>query len=278
MTLRSVAVVMMILCPVRPAAAQGDRAGTDTVRQSLSGTVIGDGERVLRLAGAVATSPLRWTAAGWLQAGGTVLLTGASSLADGDVRAAMDRNRSALAGHLDDVFTQYGTGLNVALVSIAAYGGGLLTGNTWLRETALLTGSAVLFSGAAGVIVKVATGRARPYTGLGNHAFHHFTSDADYLSFPSGHVVVAFAVSTVLSERLSNPWATAGLYGVAGMTALSRIYSREHWFSDVVFGAILSSAIAHTVVSEYEEQEPPSCGSGLGLEAGPGSITLYWRL
>ncbi len=67
-------------------------------------------------------------------------------------------------------------------------------------------------------------------------------------SFPSGHAVAgaAVAVGLVLAffpagERRRWEWAAAGF---AFVMAFSRVYLNAHWFSDVVVGVLLGTAIA----------------------------------
>jgi len=277
MALRSFALCSLVLFSCRPAGAQADSAAGISGGQTAVGTVVGDAGSVVWLAGRVFSAPARWDMKDAAAGCGVLIVAGGSSLLDTRILSAADRNRKAAYDRLDDVFTQYGDGLTIALASGACYGAGLLLDEHWLRETALLAGTATLFSGAVSTIVKVTVGRARPYTGLNNHTFRHFTSSEDYLSFPSGHSVVAFSVSTVLSERIGNPWATAALYTAATLTAASRIYSRDHWFSDTVFGGIVASAIAHTVVQEYEARGARHGDSRLEIVPGPGSLTVLWR-
>jgi len=277
MALRSLALCSLVLFSCRPAGAQTDTASGISGGETVVGTVAGDAESVAWLAGRVFSAPLRWDMKDAAAGCGVLIVTGASSLLDTRILSAADRNRKAAYDRIDDVFTQYGDGLTIAAASAAGYGAGLLLHEPWLRETTLLAGTATLFSGAVSTIVKVSVGRARPYTGLSNHTFRHFTSNEDYLSFPSGHSVVAFSVSTVLSERIGNPWATAALYTAATLTAASRIYSRDHWFSDTVFGGIVSSAIAHTVVQEYEARASRCESSRLEIVPGPASMTVLWR-
>ena len=69
-------------------------------------------------------------------------------------------------------------------------------------------------------------------------------------SYPSGHtttaVVVAGVVLLLLDRRLTataRRWALVAVAGYAGVTGASRIYLRQHWFSDVLAGWLLGTAI-----------------------------------
>ncbi len=272
-------IALMLSLPVVPCAlAQSDSAAVLDARESPVNVVLGDGADMLHVTGSVFTGPAHWATLDWVKAGSVIALTGVSALADDNALAAADRNRSAAHDRLADAFRQYGEGLNIALVSGGLYGAGLLFHDKWIRETGLLMGTATLLSGATSALIKVTVGRARPYTGQGNHWFRHFTLDDNYFSFPSGHTVVAFSVSTVLAERIGDPWVSSGLYGVAALTALSRVYSREHWFSDIVFGALLSTSIAHSVVNTYGTGENSCSTSDVEIAPSFRGLTLLWRI
>ncbi len=248
-------------------------AQSDTV--SLMRTAGQDGLTILHAAGFVFTGPTRWEGPDWLKLGGTVVATGGAALLDDEWLDLMDRNRNSLNDRLADVTVLYGDAAGIVVFAGGFYATGLLAHNTWLRETGLLVGTSVLLSGAVSTIMKTVVGRARPYMELGNHRFKPFTfTDEDYLSFPSGHTVVAFSISTVLARRIGNPWATAGLYALATGTALSRTYTRNHWLSDVVCGGIISTLISDSIVSWYERGEETSPRLGLNIEPRPGGIAV----
>jgi membrane-associated phospholipid phosphatase len=249
-------------------------AQTDTV--SLMRTAGQDGLTVLHAAGHVFTGPTRWEAADWAKFGGLAAATGAAALLDDEWFSLMDRNNNSQSDRLSDVVVQYGDAGGLVLVG-GFYVTGLLARNTWLRETGLLAGTSILMTGALNTIIKTIVGRARPYLGLGNHEFKPFTfSDDDYLSFPSGHTIVAFSISTVLSRQIDNPWATVGLYTLAAGTAWSRTYTRHHWLSDVVCGGVMSTLISNSIVSWYKRGTDDSPGLGLNIVPGPNGIAVIY--
>lgn len=63
------------------------------------------------------------------------------------------------------------------------------------------------------------------------------------VSFPLGHTTMAFAFSSVLTSLISNPYATIGLYCLVVLTASQRMYSDQHWLSDVILGASIGTAV-----------------------------------
>lgn len=81
--------------------------------------------------------------------------------------------------------------------------------------------------------IKAATQRPRP-------------DATDRWSLPSGHASTTFATATVLAGHFG--WrVSVPAYLVATYVAASRLHHNRHYASDVVFGAALGIAVAHTV-------------------------------
>jgi membrane-associated phospholipid phosphatase len=255
-------------------------APPDTSAQCAPGmgsVIVSDAHSFVHIAGRVLTSPVRWERDDWLTFGAVGGGIAASSLLDKEGRTLMQRNRSRFNTNLTNYTVQYGDGLNMLLVSAGGYAAGLVFHNEWLRETAMLAGSSILIAGTVSTLTKVLVGRARPYLEKGHGFFKPLTiSDESYFSFPSGHSIVAFAVSGVLAERIQNVWASVALYSLAAGTAYARVYADDHWFSDVVAGAAISVAISRSVVRTYEGDEECRRDTGLRVLPGPGGITVSW--
>ncbi|MBI2318382.1 MAG: phosphatase PAP2 family protein, partial [Betaproteobacteria bacterium] len=75
--------------------------------------------------------------------------------------------------------------------------------------------------------------------GEGSREFKPFTSTSGFDAFPSRHAAVAWAVATPFALEYHAPW----LYGIAAVTNLARVGSREHWFSDTVAGSLIGYGI-----------------------------------
>ena len=241
--------LLLILLLVRciPLQAQPDSTEFPAV-------VVADAKMAFAGALHVCASPSRWNRADWYRAATAGTITAGSSALDADVRTLMQRNAGTTDG-LADAARTFGEGWFVIGVTAGLYGTGVIIRDSWLRETAVLAGTAIVVSTVAAQIIKPLVGRARPYVNSGNRVFHMFTLQDDYNSFPSGHTVAVFAVSSVLAARIDHPLATIALYGAACLTALSRVYTDHHWFSDIVFGGILSSAVGRSLVMWHEEQD-----------------------
>jgi membrane-associated phospholipid phosphatase len=204
-------------------------------------------------------------------AGSTLLLF----CVDKPVREMFLRNRSTLGDRLADFGTQYGNARYGVGVAGGLYLGGLIANNEELRETGAMLLESVVFAGLTTTVLKVVAGRSRPYLGEGNARFLPFRTDDDHLSFPTGHATVAFAVSSLLAERLENTYASIGLYSAAAVTGLSRMYNDEHWLSDVFLGAAIGTTSGLAVARLHKRSEPDT--GGLYLMPAPAGLVAGYR-
>lgn len=217
-------------------------------------TISHDGVAALRTMGHVLASPTRWGRRDLLVAGGIVGATAVGYSVDDRVYNFMERNLSSFNDDATRVAAEYGSGYFAIGIPATLYLSGILFKDAWVRETAVIVGSTVLLTSAITTAGKIVIGRARPYTGLGRHTFKPFEAKEDFMSFPSGHTTAAFALSASLAMRIRNPWASVVLYGLSVAAATSRMYTRDHWFSDVVFSAAYTTAVAHSVVMCFENE------------------------
>ncbi len=249
-----------------------------TSSPSLSSTISNDFSLYAKLSLHTISSPLRWQRNDWLVAGGVVGGAFLSSFADEDVLLLMDRNRNSQNTSLQKIAVEYGSGLNVVLLTGTMYGAGLAFENEWLRETSVLLASALSVSVVTEMALKILVGRARPYTGLSHDQFRPFSTRDEFVSFPSGHTVVAFTLSAVLAERIGNPWASVALYTAATLCATSRMYSRDHWLSDCIFSGALSVFTGRSVVKWYEGgMKEDDASTGLRLIPAGNRLIVEWR-
>jgi hypothetical protein len=273
-------VVISFLVVTGMCVAQTDSIHTATEgpdpTNSLLASVGKDGLMALKVAGHVVASPTRWDGADWLVVGGVVGGTAAGFLLDDEAFNLMERNHSSFNNDVTRVAVEYGSGYVAIGLPVAMYIYGLTLQDKWVRETAVLMGSTLLLTSVITTAGKAVIGRARPYTDFGNHKFKPFNGREDFVSFPSGHTTVAFAVSAVLAARIKNPWASVGLYGVATAAAVSRMYTRDHWFSDVVFTAAYTTAVSQSVV-EWFEKENEDGEHVFNIVPTPSGLSVEWR-
>ena len=101
------------------------------------------------------------------------------------------------------------------------------------------------FAAGIGIVaflwLKRLTGRRRPCA-IVPHCWATLLPP-DQFSFPSGHTITAFAVSTPLILYYPDLW--LGLLFCAISIALSRILLGMHFLSDVIVGAVLGGALGY---------------------------------
>lgn len=117
---------------------------------------------------------------------------------------------------------------------------------------------AIAIGTVIGSILKPTIGRARPYAAGTNNAFifkpFKGYTDGAYRSFPSLHEIGSFAAASVLTAESGRwapewrPYIGAVAYGVAGFVGIGRIYTEQHWASDVVLGSCMGAFIGQRVV------------------------------
>jgi membrane-associated phospholipid phosphatase len=195
----------------------------------------------------------------WAIAGGTFATIGIATTIDDDVRAIALRNQGSDGDRIAEAGNFYGTWIPALGVSGGLYITGLAFDWPRVRVAGRHVAQAVAYAGLVTTVAKFAIGRERPLFDEGQYVFAPFTFDDRYFSLPSGHSTLAFAVSSSLAADIDEPAATVALYGLATITALSRIYSDRHWTSDVLLGAAVGVA----------------CGYGVGnLDGGDGRTSM----
>jgi membrane-associated phospholipid phosphatase len=273
--MRYVFTLILFVLHAHPLAAQEDSLAA--ARPPWHAVAAGDVGTVARGAAYLFGAPGRWEGKEWGDVGFAALATGGAALLDDEVFSVMLHNHSTGLDRISNVVVNYGDGLVLGVLCLGAYSTGLVVEDSWLRETAVLSATALLLTSLSTQVLKIAVGRARPYLGLGNAAFRPFQLEDGYESFPSGHTAAAFSVTAVLAARIDRPWASAGLYTLATLTGLSRIYSEDHWFSDVIFSAIFSASLGRSLVLWYEGSAGEKNRNGLSILPTPRGMTLTYR-
>ena len=114
-----------------------------------------------------------------------------------------------------DISQKYGVVQYAELAGVATYTLGLLANNSEIRTLGRMTVQSLTYSGLTAMFIRMIGGRKRPPYTKDPTNFIGFTTDNSYQSFPSGHVTVAFALSTVFAEYLDSPWSRIAFYGMA---------------------------------------------------------------
>ena len=220
---------------------------------SLGSIVLSDAKTVWIDAGRIFSAPARFQSGDWIETGGIAGGTAVLFSVDESARSLALRNQSQFGDRFFDVGRQYGGFVYPGIIMGGLYIGGLAFRNTDVRLTGVYVFESVAFAGAITSVLKSAFGRSRPYLEEGNTTFRSMEFKTDNTSLPSGHATIAFAISSCLSGRIKNTWASVGLYSLAALTAASRVYHDEHWFSDTFLGAAIGTAVGMSVAHLHDE-------------------------
>ena len=184
------------------------------------------------------TAPLHWDQGDVLAVGGLAAGTAVSAVLESPERSIKFVSRSLYNSFPVQFGNMYGGFWGPAIL-FAGYGGySLITGDMTARKIGYEIGQSLIYAGVIVTAVKIAAGRARPYAGDGKASFVPFSLfDDSHHSFPSGHVTVAFCLSTVLALNAEPLWLKILAFAPAAFTPFARVYQGNHWISDCVFGA-----------------------------------------
>jgi len=214
---------------------------------------------------------------------------GATALAfpiDDDVRRKVSRyGYDTYNGDFWDGPTFYGFVQYPSILGGGLYALGLFTREAEIRKTGRMLIQSLVYSGTIVMGLRYMFGRARPFTSPNGsqYEFTWFNPAGDTQSFPSGHMVVAAATSTILAEQIDTWWARAVLYPFALLTGYARMYNDKHWLSDIIFGAALGYGSAKFVLNQEERREKEekkklkNKGSGLNFYPTFSGIGATWR-
>jgi membrane-associated phospholipid phosphatase len=142
--------------------------------------------------------------------------------------------------------------------SAATYALGRLTRWPDAADIGFHSAEAIAIGTAVGSILKPTIGRARPYAVKGDEPFDFQFgkgyTDGRYRAFPSLHEIGSFAAAAVLTEEVglrspgAKPYVGVIAYGIAGLVGVGRMYTEQHWASDVVLGSALGAFIGRRMV------------------------------
>jgi hypothetical protein len=231
-------------------------------------------------AGAYYTAPLHYTGTDWLHTAGIAGITVLFMTTDKEAKKQLGRNTITSINHdLWDVPYYYGDAVYAGAFCGTVYAAGLFTRSDGVRVTGRLMLESLAFAGSVNLLLKFAAGRQRPYAAANQWNYKPFNVKNEFNSFPSGHATVAFALSSVLAQRIGNVWASIGLYGFAGLTAVSRVVNNQHWVSDVFFGSVLGLGAGYFVVHmENEREHRPGHGAyGFSIYPSLNGLNVVWK-
>lgn len=220
------------------------------------------------------SSPLQWEGKQWLQMVGVAGITLGLYAVDAIVLEQVQNHCPQVLGNALHHLEFFGDGLYTLPALGGLYLYGYVQEDVLAAETALLAVESFFVAGFFSELMKHTAQRHRPRHTDSPYDFDGPLGSRDNLSFPSGHATVAFAVATVLAEQYSHKQGFSSfMYGLAALTALSRVVKNAHWPSDVFFGSVLGYTTARGILALNQEGEeevilfqPSISGWSMGLE------------
>ena len=205
----------------------------------------------------------------WLVAGGTLT---ASFLLDDEAREELSLERAGDGGAMERIGNRFGNPFLVSSAIALGYAAGRLTRQEGLSESTARAAAGFAVTGIVTQTLKWAVGRPRPDLGPEDEELQPGSFDNDHQAWPSGHAAVAFSLATSAAMESDRVWVGAAAYGLAGVTAWSRVRADRHWASDVVAGAVIGTLATRSTIHWLEargaDDDPPA------LMIGPRGATL----
>lgn len=203
----------------------------------------------------ILTLPFRWEKSDWIKASLIAGVTFGLFAYDDEIQDWVQENRSSTSDGISEFAKLFGDGR----FTLPLLGGTYLYGHFFevqkARRIALLSIESVVVSGVFVQAIKFAGHRHRPSTGDADDVWDGPGFSTSHLSFPSGHSSSAFAIATVIaSEYKDKVFVPPLAYGIATLTALSRINDNDHWASDVFFGSVIGYCTAKVIVGLHNNK------------------------
>ncbi len=175
----------------------------------------------------------------WYHVLGTAGGIAALSLLDRTVQRTNQNHRTSGKDDVAEIFRHAGQPEVYLPVALGTMAVGLVSGdNRILRSGGRIAGSLAV-SGAFANFFKLTVGRTRPSYTTDPYKFRPFSRAA---SWPSGHTATAFSLASSVSDEVGILPVSIAAYGVASLTAWSRVNDNRHWLSDVAAGAVIGIA------------------------------------
>lgn len=152
----------------------------------------------------------------------------------------------------------------VVILSVGTYGIGRIAGSRPWSEIGLRATESIVLSSLVTGVLKGAIGRQRPFVDINDSHYYVFGKgfgNNSYQSLPSGHTMAAFAFAASVTDEVNyywpkNTWWVATVtYGSALMVGAARIYTNNHWTSDVILGAGIGT-LGGLVVDRFHRVNP----------------------
>jgi membrane-associated phospholipid phosphatase len=244
---------------VTEAAAPAESGDVDSINLKYLKGYVSD-------AGKLVTAPVNWDKKDWLKVGVVAGVTASLFLVDRNVKSFAQSHQSGVASKFAMVGNDLGNSKYTLPPLGAFYLYGYLADDHKARRTALLAVESFALSGIMTEGLKTLVHRHRPNAGDSSTSFDGPKFSLNNVSFSSGHTASAFSMATVFAEEYKdNPYVPPIAYGLATLTGLSRIYSNEHWSSDVFLGGVIGYFTSKALLSYHKEDKNRILGNRLML-------------
>lgn len=202
------------------------------------------------------SSPFKWQS-------DDILILGISSAAaygamylDKDIKEEIQLTRSETTSFPILLGRLYGEPLTPLILGSIYLVSGNSTGNEKNKKIGFEFLQTTAYSVGVTIILKYIFGRERPSTTDDPFLFDPISfRNNDFLSFPSGHTTIAFALSTVISENVDNDLLKIAAFLPAFWTGYTRVYENRHWLSDVIFGAVIGYTTAKFLTGKHNSND-----------------------
>lgn len=203
------------------------------------------------------SAPLQWRGKDFVLFSGAVAVGGLLFWQDEWIQKQIPNPNTFQLAVIENGFNNLGNGV----FPLPLMGGMFLYGTLAKKEkpfnSALSGVKAFVLSTIVTRAIKYSFNRHRP---LENDGAYFFAGPFNpfSLSFPSGHTTTAFAFAAVMAKNYKHkPIIPILSYTLATSVAVARVWSKEHWASDVFVGALVGWSVG-TIVSHIDCSEKSS--------------------
>ena len=199
-----------------------------------------------------------------------VFLAGSLALSLADVRIAHGWNDSTLQSSnfgqsLARNFAKVQEG-SLTVGNLALWGIARLAKAPAMADITFHAAESVVIASAASQVIRGPLGRSRPHVTKfdDQYDFHFFKGfrEFKYRAFPSIHTASSFAVATVytMETKRRSPgavWIVGPIaYALALGPGISRMYTGQHWASDILSGAFVGTLAGAKIVRYNHDVKP----------------------
>lgn len=171
---------------------------------------------------------------------------------DQEITNFIQENKTEMTDQVASLGNLFGASA-VAPVALGSYFLGAVFKDGKLKQLGLLTVSSGLATLVVTEAFKKTFNRLRPDEELGPYEFFQPGQG----SFISGTTAAAFSFATVVSEVYKDiKWVPYIAYGLATVTAYSRLYDKKSWASDVLAGAIMGHLLTKATIRLQKRVAP----------------------